>query len=101
MKRLFGVVLSALAAAVVLVPVSPAAQAATGRVVVFSVEVTPLKTYDDPEGCQSLPAGAHVLANLTDGAVTIYGDPTCFAPLVTVEKGYGTHVPVHGASFNA
>jgi hypothetical protein len=70
-------------------------------VVVFSVEVTPLETYDNPEGCTSLPAGAPVLANLTDGDIAIYGDPTCFAPLVTVEEGYGTHVPAHGESFKA
>lgn len=101
MKHVIGVVLSALAAAVLLVPLSPAAQAATGRVVVFSVEVTPLETYDNPKGCRSLPEGAHVLANLTDGDVTIYSDPVCLVPLVRVEKGYGTHVPPLGATFKA
>lgn len=98
MKRVFGVVLAATA---LLVPSSPAAQAATGQVVVFSVEVTPLATYDHPKGCKSLPEGAHVLANLTDGDITIYGDAACFVPLVTVEKGYGTHVPPYGATFKA
>lgn len=98
MKRVFGVPLSALAAVVLPVPV---AQAATGKVVVFSVEVTPLETYDDPEGCHSLPAGAHVLSDLTDDDVTIHGDPMCLSPLVTVEEGYGTHVPALGAAFRA
>ncbi|WP_238412154.1 hypothetical protein [Saccharothrix deserti] len=101
MKRVFGVMLSALAAVVLLVPFTPAAHAATGRVVVFSVEVVPLETYDNPRGCKSLPPGAHVLANLTDGDVTIYSDPMCFSPLVAVEEGYGTHVPALGATFRA
>ncbi|MFD1146195.1 hypothetical protein [Saccharothrix hoggarensis] len=101
MKRLFGVVLSGLVAAVLLVPLGPAAQAATGKVVVFSVEAVPLENYDNPVGCRRLPAGAHVLANLTDGDVTIFGDPLCVSPLVTVEPGYGTHVPTFGAAFRA
>lgn len=101
MKRVFGVVLSALAATALLVPFTPAAYAATGQVVVFSVEVTALETYDNPKGCKSLPAGAHVLANLTDRDVTIYSDAACFAPLVTVGPGYGTHVPMYGATFKA
>ncbi|ONI86802.1 hypothetical protein ALI22I_24735 [Saccharothrix sp. ALI-22-I] len=101
MKRVFGVLLSALAAGALLVPLGTAAQAATGKVVVFSVEIVPLETYENPKGCKQLPDGAHVLANLTDGDVTIYSDPMCFAPLVTVEKGYGTHVPPVGATFRA
>jgi hypothetical protein len=101
MKRVFGVVLSALAATALLVPFTPAAHAATGQVVVFSVEITPLETYDNPRGCKLLPVGAHVLANLTDGDVTIYSDAACLAPLATVEPGYGTHVPAYGATFKA
>lgn len=94
-------VLSALAATALLVPFPAAAHAATGQVVVFSVETVPLETYDNPQGCKSLPKGAHVLANLTAGDVTIYSDAMCVAPLVTVGKGYGTHVPMYGATFKA
>ena len=101
MKRAIGLALSVLAATALTLPVTPAAQAATGQVVVFSVEYEPLATYDNPRGCKSLPVGAHVLANLTDGDVTIYSDGACLAPLLIVGKGYGTHVPNYGATFKA
>ena len=101
MNRVIGVVLSALAATALSAPFTPAAHAATGKVVVFSVEIAPLETYDNPKGCKTLPVGAHVLANLTDRDLIIYSDAACFAPLVTVEPGYGTHVPNYGATFKA
>lgn len=101
MKRVLGVVFSAVAVVVLSAPLGPVAQAATGAVVVFSVETSPLGTYENPEGCHALPPGAHVLANLTDGDVTIYSDAWCVARLVSVKRGYGTHVPTLGAAFRA
>ncbi|WP_447008208.1 hypothetical protein ACRAKI_17730 [Saccharothrix isguenensis] len=77
------------------------AQAATGQVVVFSVETVPLETYKNPHGCKALPDGAHVLANLTDDDVTIFSDQRCLMPLLTVGEGYGTHVLPLGAAFRA
>ncbi|WP_051772517.1 hypothetical protein [Saccharothrix sp. NRRL B-16314] len=100
MKRVSGV-LGGLASAVLLASPAPVAQAATGQVVVFSVEIAPLETYENPKGCKALPDGAHVLSNLTDGPVTIFSDQLCLVPLVTVEAGYGTHVPTFGAAFRA
>lgn len=101
-KRRFGVVLGGLASVILLAPLAPPAQAATGQVAVFSVEFLPLETYENPRGCKVLPAGAHVLANLTDGDVTIFSDQLCLTPaMVTVPAGYGTHVPSLGAAFRA
>lgn len=71
MKRVFGVVLGALA---VIARSAPAAHAATGRVVLSSAEITPLAAL---------------------------GDPACFALPVTVGKGCGSHVPSHGATVKA
>ncbi|MGW4404403.1 hypothetical protein ACWEJ6_10245 [Nonomuraea sp. NPDC004702] len=76
------------------------AQAATGQVVVFQVEPLPLEIYDDPGGCTKLPAAAHVLNNQTDQVVRIYGDPFCFGSSVTVQPGYGSHVPAGSGSFS-
>ena len=100
MKRVFGVVLSALAAVVLVVPVSPVAQAAVGQVVVFTIEADQLAVYENPRGCRELPIGAHVLSNVTDRKLAIHADPACMTPsLLVVEPGYGTHVPPAGASF--
>jgi hypothetical protein len=100
-KRMFGVVFGGLASVILLAPLAAPAQAATGQVAVFSVEIVPLETYENPKGCTALPPGAHVLANLTDSVVTIYSDQLCLTPVVTVEPGYGTHVPSLGAAFRA
>lgn len=77
------------------------AQAATGEVVVFELEATPVTVYDNPSGCVKLPAAAHVLTNRTDGDVTIYGDPFCLTPGLVVAPGYGTHVAAGSGSFSA
>ncbi|WP_255949956.1 hypothetical protein [Streptomyces odontomachi] len=76
------------------------AQAATGQVVVFSTEVTPLKTYENPEGCYSFPLFAHVLNNQTDATVMIHPDPFCGAPGMVVLPGFGMHVPEGYGSFS-
>jgi hypothetical protein len=76
------------------------AQASTGQVVVFSTEITPLKTYENPEGCYSLPPLAHVLDNQTDAPVQIHPDPFCVTPGVTVLPGFGMHVPSGYGSFS-
>ncbi|WP_219471106.1 hypothetical protein [Nonomuraea rhizosphaerae] len=76
------------------------AQAATGQVVIFEVEATPLTVYTDPTGCKKLPLGAHVLNNQTDRPVRIYGDPLCLGPFMTVQPGYGSHVQAGSGSFS-
>jgi hypothetical protein len=80
---------------------APVQDASTGQVVVFSTEFQPLTTWENPEGCQHLPAGAHVLTNQTDMAVTVYGDPFCMTPSpVRVSPGHGSHVPPTAGSFS-
>ncbi|MFC8717937.1 hypothetical protein [Kitasatospora sp. NPDC057198] len=82
-------------------PAPAAARSASGDVAVFSTEVQPLDVYHDPAGCQQLPAMAHVLNNLTDRPVKVYGNPFCLGPSVVVQPGYGTHVPGGAGSFSA
>lgn len=76
------------------------AHAATGEVVIFSTEFNPLTTHTDPRGCHALPPFAHVLINQTDEPVTIHGDPLCLTPGITVQPGYGIHVPGGIGSFS-
>lgn len=90
----------AAASAVALFAATPA-EASTGRVTVFSTEVAPLKVYDDPTGCNTLPPGAHVLTNESDAPVRVYADPFCLTPSLVVQPGYGTHVPPIAGSFSA
>ncbi len=73
---------------------------ATGRVVVFSTELQKIDTWEAPEGCQKLPAAAHVLINETDEVVNTYGDPLCMTPSVSVQPEYGTHVAPDTGSFS-
>jgi hypothetical protein len=75
--------------------------AATGRVVVFSTELQELDIRENPEGCQKLPAAAHVLINETDEVVNTYGDPLCMTPGLSVQPGYGAHVAPGTGSFSA
>ncbi len=91
----------AAAGAAVLGLTAPARAAASGDVVVFSTEAQPLDVYRDPAGCQRLPALAHVLSNLSDQPVRIYGNPFCLGPSLVVQPGYGTHVPGGAGSFAA
>jgi hypothetical protein len=76
------------------------AQAATGQVVVFSTELTPLKTYDNPDGCYLFPPMAHVLNNQTNAPVRIHSDPFCVSPAMLVLPGFGMHVPGGFGSFS-
>lgn len=73
------------------------------QVVAFTHEFTPLKVWEDPKGCQSLPAGTHLIFNQTEKVITIYADPLCVVPIEPfsrVKPGYGTHVSAVG-SFSA
>ena len=100
MKRFTAVLSGTLTAAALLLSASPAAGAATGEVVVFTAEVVPLTVHENPRGCYAVPEGAHVLANRADRPVWAYGAPACFGPpILTVEPGWGAHVPPAGASF--
>ncbi|MFF0393466.1 hypothetical protein ACFYS8_32930 [Kitasatospora sp. NPDC004615] len=82
-------------------PAPAATRSANGQVVVFSTELQPLDVYSNPSGCQQLPTAAHVLSNQTDAPVRVYGNPLCLGPSVTVQPGYGTHVPGGAGSFSA
>jgi hypothetical protein len=97
MKRFVSATLGTLAATALLASVSPPAQAATGRVAVFSSEVTPVAVYEDPSGCTKLPADSHVLINLTDTDVVVHSDPLCLTPGLVVEAEHGSHVAGSGA----
>lgn len=78
-----------------------AAAAEPGEVVVFGTELAPLTVYEEPYGCHKLPADAHVLTNRTDRPVTVYADPLCLTPGLTVQPGYGAHVAPGSGSFSA
>ncbi|WP_062213914.1 hypothetical protein [Streptomyces sp. NBRC 109706] len=80
---------------------TPSAHAATGDVSVFGTELSPVTTYESPEGCHKLPLDAHVLINNSDSPVRIYGDPFCLTPSLTVQPGYGSHVAPGSGSFSA
>ncbi|MFH8341797.1 hypothetical protein [Streptomyces sp. AM6-12] len=99
--RAKAVLVSLAAAACSVLGLAGSAQAASGDVVVFSTEVQPLDVYHDPVGCHRLPALAHVLSNLSDEPVRIYGNPFCLGPSLAVQPGYGTHVPGGAGSFSA
>ncbi|WP_414942741.1 hypothetical protein [Amycolatopsis sp. cmx-11-51] len=100
MNRLVHAALCAASASALLVASSPAAQAATGNVVVFSTELERLETYENPEGCTKLAPSAHVLANLTSSKLVVHGDPLCLTPGVTVDPGYGSHVQPGSGAFS-
>ncbi|GHF36880.1 hypothetical protein [Streptomyces griseosporeus] len=90
-----GVLLAATAAS------GTAAAAVPGEVVVFSTELSPLTVYEDPHGCHKLPPDAHVLTNRTDRPVTVYADPFCLTPGLTVAPDHGSHVAAGSGSFSA
>lgn len=79
---------------------APAQDASTGQVVVFSTEFQPLDVYENPEGCHKLPLAGHVLSNMTDKPVKVYGDPFCMTPSLHVPPGHGSHVPPMSGSFS-
>ncbi|MFE9423486.1 hypothetical protein ACFYNO_11060 [Kitasatospora sp. NPDC006697] len=97
-----------IAAATLLGVAAAPVQAATGKVVVFSTELQPLKVYENPTGCNQVPATAHTLSNETDGTIRVYADPFCTLPaslpltgaIGELPAGYGTHVTGVG-SFRA
>ncbi|GAA1973759.1 hypothetical protein [Amycolatopsis minnesotensis] len=101
MRKIFSTLLASMAGAAFLVALPSTASAATGKVIVFEVEITSLTTYDNPSGCKKLPPLAHVLVNETDSPVKIYGDPFCLSPSLTVRPGYGSHVAPASGSFSA
>lgn len=78
-----------------------ASAADSGDVTVFRTEVSPLSVYENPDGCKKLPADAHVLTNRTDKPVTVYADPFCVTPGLTVKPDHGAHVVPGSGSFSA
>lgn len=92
MRRLSTLIALGVAGLLMATTATPA-QAATGQVVVFSTELTPLKVYENPSGCYSFPLFAHVLNNQTDRTVQVHADPFCATPGLPVLPGHGMHVP--------
>jgi hypothetical protein len=82
------------------VAVPAVAESASGKVIVFSTEVTELTVWEDPAGCVKLPVAAHVLVNQTDKDVKVYGDPFCISPGLTVAPGFGSHVAPGSGAFS-
>ena len=99
MRRLTSLIALGVAGLMMGITATPA-QAATGQVVVFSTELTPVTVYENPRGCKAFPPLAHVLNNQTDKPVRIHGDPLCLTPGMTVLPGYGMHVPEGFGSFS-
>ena len=101
MKKFLAGAGAAIAVAATFAAAAPAsADQATGKIVVFSTEFTELTVVENPDGCVKLPVDAHVLANQTDKAVQVHGDPFCLTPGLTVEPGYGSHVTPGSGSFS-
>ncbi|MDQ3786171.1 MAG: hypothetical protein M3422_02875 [Actinomycetota bacterium] len=101
MKKLLATAGAAIAVATTFAAAAPAAaDPATGEIVVFSSEFTALTVVENPDGCHKLPFDAHVLANQTDKAVVVHGDPFCFTPGLTVAPGYGSHVMPGSGAFS-
>lgn len=104
MKRFATALLGALSATALTIPLSPAAHAAVGEVVVYIAEVTELVVFENPRGCYEIPAGAHVMTNRTNKNVEVFGVPDCGGPFPTppiwvLQENYGGHVPPAAASF--
>ncbi|NUT96352.1 MAG: hypothetical protein HOY78_30430 [Saccharothrix sp.] len=104
MKRFTTVLLGTLCATALTVPLSPAAHAAVGEVVVYIAEVEELVVFENPRGCYDIPVGAHVMTNRTNKSVEVYGVPNCGGPfptppIWTLDENYGGHVPPAAASF--
>lgn len=82
------------------VTASADAHAASGTVLVFEHEFVPTTRYENPSGCNALPAAAHLLANRTDSDVKLYADPFCMTFSMVVPPGHGAHVPPVTGSFS-
>lgn len=101
MKKLLATAGAAIAVATTFAAAAPAAaDPATGEIIVFSTEFTELTVVENPDGCHKLPIDAHVLANQTDKAVVVHGDPFCFTPGLMVAPGYGSHVMPGSGAFS-
>ncbi|CND50148.1 Uncharacterised protein [Mycobacterium tuberculosis] len=79
-----------------------------GKIIVFVTEGaqiswagTKLKEYPASAGCQSMPPGAHVVANYTNGRLLFFTDPFCATPVpppfTFISPGYGAHVAPTGS----
>lgn len=79
-----------------------------GKIIVFVTEGaqiswagTKLKEYPASAGCQSMPPGAHVAANYSNGRLLFYTDPFCAFPVpppfTFISPGYGAHVSPTGS----
>jgi len=104
---------TALSAALLTSAAAPAgarerAAAPEGKIIVFVTEGaqtswagTRLKEYPASESCQSLPPGAHVVANDSSGRLHFFADPVCASPVPPpfnfISPGYGAHVSPTGS----
>ncbi|MGH3906291.1 MAG: hypothetical protein ACRDTE_19240 [Pseudonocardiaceae bacterium] len=99
MRRVLAFLSALVVACALVVAFVRPALAADGQVVVFIADYTDLAVFNNPSGCQILPLGSHVLANLTDEPVTVYQDPLCLSVGPVIEPGDGAHVPPFAGSF--
>lgn len=103
-RRTAVLTLTLAAAAVLTAGAAPASAApSTGRVVAFIGDFLPVQVWEDPSGCNTLPAATHVVFNETDRTIIVYSDPLCLFPLepmARLEAGHSTHVSAVG-SFRA
>lgn len=107
MRRVVRSVFGVVATAVLLCGVATTAQAepegarAEGAVLVFKNELSPSQRYDNPSGCTKLAPDSHLLTNLTDSRIRVYGDPFCLTPSLVVAPGTGAHIQTPISSFSA
>lgn len=82
---------------------SAAPKSSNGEVEVFVLDkLVPVKKFQNPSGCYSLPPGTHVVINDTDSIIQLHATPNCMDspvdPSVDLEPGYGAHeLPVFGS----
>lgn len=99
-RRVFAYLGVLAAACVLVVTVARPALAADGQVMIFAHELRPMNVYQNPVGCQKIPVDAHILINLTDKPVSVYADPFCVTPSLSIQPGHATHVSLGTGSFN-
>jgi hypothetical protein len=104
---------AALSAALLTSAAAPAnarerAAAPEGKIIVFVTEGseiswagTKLREYPASARCQSMPPGAHVVANYANGRLLFFTDPFCVFPVPPpfnfISPGYGAHVSPTGS----
>lgn len=100
-RSMFGVVAATVLVGVLATPAQAQQTRAEGSVLVFSNELTASTRFADPAGCTRLPVDAHLLTNLTDADIRVFGDPFCRTASLVVAPGTGAHIQTPMSSFSA